>query len=149
MWVGGSCLSVVVFLFCVCVCVCLCLSVCLCCVCLVCVRERYRDIDRETNSKYWFTTPFLQPLPKLITSQVFEDLANGQFFRWRSNGSKFVTDNSSYICFITAHVAYTSKDETKSFQSRRNSFLFLSGADAPHVNVRAWALFCFHSLIRA
>ena len=35
----------------------------------------------------------------------------------------------------------------KSFESRRNSFLFLPGVDAPHVYVRAWALGCFHSLI--
>ena len=35
----------------------------------------------------------------------------------------------------------------KSFESRRNSSLFLPGVDAPHVYVRAWALGCFHSLI--
>ena len=34
----------------------------------------------------------------------------------------------------------------KSFESRRNSSLFLPGVDAPHVYVRAWALGCFHSL---
>ena len=43
--------------------------------------------------------------------------------------------------------------KSKSFESRRNSFLFLfvcflfTGVDAPHVYVRAWALGCFHSLI--
>ena len=35
----------------------------------------------------------------------------------------------------------------KSFESRRNSFFFLPGMDAPHVYVCAWALGCFHSLI--
>ena len=35
----------------------------------------------------------------------------------------------------------------KSFESRRNFFLFFSpGVDASHVYVRAWALGCFHSL---
>ena len=35
----------------------------------------------------------------------------------------------------------------KSFESRRNSFFFFLGADAPHVYMRALALGCFHSLI--
>ena len=36
----------------------------------------------------------------------------------------------------------------KSFESRRNSSsFFLPGVDAPHYDVRAWALGCFHSLI--
>ena len=52
------------------------------------------------------------------------------------------------VCFITDHVAYASSNKTKSFESRRNSFLFfLPGVDASHVYVRAWALGCFHSLI--
>ena len=41
----------------------------------------------------------------------------------------------------------------KSYESRRNSFFFLfffsflSGVDAPHAYVRAWALGCFYSHI--
>ena len=35
----------------------------------------------------------------------------------------------------------------KSFESRRNSFLFLFGVDASHVYVRALALGCFYSHI--
>ena len=36
----------------------------------------------------------------------------------------------------------------KSFESRRNLFLFFfPGAFAPHVYVRAWKLCCFHGLI--
>ena len=34
-----------------------------------------------------------------------------------------------------------------SFESRRNSFFYLSWMDAPHVYVHAWALACFHSHI--
>ena len=43
---------------------------------------------------------------------------------------------------MTDHVAYTSS-KPESFESRRNSFLFLPGVDAPHVYVRAWVLGCF------
>ena len=51
---------------------------------------------------------------------------------------------------MTAHDAYAStKENQKSFKTRRNSFFFffLPVADAPHVYVRAWTLCCFHSLI--
>ena len=50
----------------------------------------------------------------------------------------------SDVCFMLLTPAQINP---KSFESRRNSFLFLPGVDAPHVYVRAWALACFHSLI--
>ena len=37
------------------------------------------------------------------------------------------------------------KKKARSFESRRNSFFFLPGVDAPHVYVSAWALGCSHS----
>ena len=44
----------------------------------------------------------------------------------------------SNVCFITDYVAYASSNKT--FESRRISFFFLSGVDAPHVYVRATVL---------
>ena len=51
--------------------------------------------------------------------------ANEQFFCWCSNSSMFATTTQiiSDVCFITDHVAYASSNKTKSFESRRNSFL--------------------------
>ena len=81
--------------------------------------------------------------------------AHGTFFRWCSNGSKFVTNNSNYISFfavvvvvnavvvclfacllaclfllhITAHIAYASTNQTKivSIQTELFSFFFTPG----------------------
>ena len=52
----------------------------------------------------------------------------------------------SDVCFITDHVAYASSNKTKIVWIETELFL-LTGMDASHVYVRAWALVCFHSLI--
>ena len=51
----------------------------------------------------------------------------------------------SGVSFITAHVAYAVTNKTK--VTRIETELFLSGADARNVYVRAWTLCCLHSLI--
>ena len=50
------------------------------------------------DSKYWFTTSFLQPLPYLVTPQGPENcqLTSSSSFCWCSNSSKFVTKYSNY-----------------------------------------------------
>ena len=80
--------------------------------------------------------------------------------RARSNGSRSVTE----IQIISGVSSPAQIKKTKSFESRRNSsvflllffvffllfvffFLFLPGLDAPHVYVRVWTLCCFDSLI--
>ena len=45
----------------------------------------------DPNSKHWFTTSFLQPLPYLGSRKLS---ANEQFFWWCSNSSIFVTNIS-------------------------------------------------------
>ena len=81
----------------------------------------------HTNSKHWFTTSFLQPLPDLVI--------------------KFVTNNSHYIrhLFYVAMLLTPAQIKPKSFELRRN-FFFLPGVDAS-VYVHPWVLGCFHSLI--
>ena len=37
--------------------------------------------------------------------------------------------------------------QTGSHGLNRDGTRFIPGTDAPHINVRAWTLFCFHSLI--
>ena len=68
--------------------------------------------------------------------------------RWCSNGSKFVTVNSNYIC-LTTHAAYASTNKIKIVCIETElGFFFLPRADAPRVYVRACMLCCFHGLIR-
>ena len=67
--------------------------------------------------------------------------------RWCSNGSKFVTVNSNYIC-LTTHVAYASTNKIKIVCIETELGFFLPRADAPRVYVRACMLCCFHGLIR-
>ena len=106
---------------------------------------------RLSNSKHWFTTSFLQPLPYLVTSQVPENCQlTSSFFVVVQTVISFLqtTQILSDVCFITDHVLTPAQMKPKSFESRRNSFSsFLPGVDAPRVYVRAWALGCIHSLI--
>ena len=48
--------------------------------------------------------------------------------------------------FTAANKVYTSTNKT-TIVWNRDGFFFIPGVDASHVNVRAWALGCFHSLI--
>ena len=75
--------------------------------------------------------------------------ANGQFFvdAHKAVSLEQLTQIISGVSFITAHVAYTSANKPKLFESRWNFFFFLPGADTLHVHMHAWILCCFHSLI--
>ena len=70
----------------------------------------------DPNSKHWFTTFFLQPLPYLVTPQGQE---NCQLTRNSFVGAQTVvsllqtTQIISDVCFITDHVAYASSNKTK------------------------------------
>ena len=75
------------------------------------------------NSKHWFTTSFLQPLPWLITScRSWKTSA----FRWCSNSSKFVTESQIRlgVSFITDLVAYASANETLIVSSLGQTLLY-------------------------
>ena len=62
-----------------------------------CSQVPHADTGTDANSKHWFTTSFLQPLPYLGSIGSRKLSANEQFFCWCSNSSKFVTNNSDYI----------------------------------------------------
>ena len=65
----------------------------------------------DSNSKHWFTTSFLQPLPYLVTSQGPEKLVpKEQFFVGAQTEVNWLqtTQIISEVSFITDHVAYAS-----------------------------------------
>ena len=77
------------------------------------------------NSKHWFTTSFLQPLPVLsyvIGSRKLS--ANDHFFVGAQTVVSLLqtTQIISDVCFIIDRVAYASSNKTNSFESRRNFF---------------------------
>ena len=103
------------------------------------------------NSKHWYTTSFLQPLPYLVTSQGPENCQlTSSFclfiFCWCSNSSKFVTKNSNYIRRLFYNSSCCLR-QLKSNQNRlnRDGTNFSPGMDASHVYVCAWALARFLS----
>ena len=100
------------------------------------------------NSRPWFTTSFLQPLPYLVTPEGPENSANEQFFVGAQTVVSLLQTTwiISDVCFITDHVATPAQIKPKSFESRQNS-IFLPGVDVPHVYMRAWVLGCFYSHI--
>ena len=75
----------------------------------------------NANSKHWFTTSFLQPLPYLVTPQGPENcqLTNVFFVVFVVGGAQTVvsllqtTQIISAVCFITHHAAYASSNKTK------------------------------------
>ena len=71
-------------------------------------------ISQYPNSKYWFTTSFLQPLPYLAMPLGPENCQLTSNFCWCSNSSTFVktTQIISHVCFINDHVAYASSNKT-------------------------------------
>ena len=79
----------------------------------------------HTNSKHWFTTSFLQPLPYLVTPQVPENCQLTSIFCWCSNSSMFVTNNSNYIrhFFYVAMLLMPAQTKPKLFESTQNLFL--------------------------
>ena len=90
----------------------------------MCVRSLL--VHRRKHKKHKNSQKYEQ---NVVLNQILNTLP------WTSNDVK---------AFITDHVAYTSTNKTK---IEREPFLFLTGADASHVYVTAWALCCFHGLI--
>ena len=102
----------------------------------------------SSNSRHWFTTSFLQPLPGFAMPQVSpKRSANGQFFIGAQMAQVCSRQIIPGISFITAHVAYASTNKTRILWIKTELLFFLPGADAPHVYMRAWMQCCFHSLI--
>ena len=102
----------------------------------------------HANSKHWFTKPFVQPLPYLVTPQGPENCQLTSRFCWCSNSSMFVTNNSNEAKRVI-YSRQQSLHQHKSIHNRlnRNGTIFLPGVDASHVYVRALALGCFCSHI--
>ena len=78
--------------------------------------------------------------------------ANGQFFSWCSDGSKFVNTPTTHIISARVSLSYSRSccvrqhKNNKNRSKNRNYFFFLPRADVPEVYVRASTLCCFHSL---
>ena len=87
----------------------------------------YQSVSRS-NSKHWFTTSFLQPLPYLVTPQPgYRKLsANEQFFVGAQTVvSLLQTTQTSKACHLQPPTKFTpAKIKRQSFESRRNSFLY-------------------------
>ena len=99
----------------------------------------------QSNSKHWFTTSFLQPLPLFITPHVKKTVSSWTVFRWCSNGSMFVTlTDKLYQAFL---LSYASTNRTKN-HSNQDRTLLLPATDASHVYVHAWKLSCFQPYSR-
>ena len=101
------------------------------------------------NSKHWFTTSFLQPLPYLITPLGPENCQiTSSFFVGAQAvvSSLQTTQIKQGVSFIAASKVYTTTNKTTIIWIETE--LFLSpGVDASHVYVRALALGCFYSHI--
>ena len=75
------------------------------------------DTGPVPNSKHWFTTSFLQPLPYLVTPKVSENCQLTSSFV--VGGAQTVvillqtTQIISGVYFINDHVAYASSNKTK------------------------------------
>ena len=97
----------------------------------------------RANSKQWFTTSFLQPLPYQFSYAIRSRKlsANEQFFVGAQTVVSLLqtTQIISHVCFITDHVAYASSNKTKIVWIE-TELSFLPGVDASRVYVRAWAL---------
>ena len=103
------------------------------------------------NSKHWFTTSFLQPLPYLVTSQIPENCQLTSIFFFFVGAQTVVRllqtiQIKQDVSFIAANKVYTSTNKTTIVWIEMELFFFfLPGVDASHVYVGAWALGCFHS----
>ena len=111
------------------------------------------DTTLAANSKHWFTTSFLQPLPYLVMPQGPENcqLTSSFFFVffcccffWAQTG-KLVTNKSNYIRRLfynwphrlrLHHIAYASSNKTR-----------IVWIETETSCLRAWALGCFYSHI--
>ena len=89
------------------------------------MRQHGADSGWCSNSKHWFTTSFLQPLPYLVTSQVPEKCWL-TVFHYCSNSSKFVTNNSNKTrrVIIAADKVCTNINKTTSIWIKTELFSF-------------------------
>ena len=101
----------------------------------------------DSDSKHWYTTSFLQPLPYLVTPQGPE---NCQLTSSFVVGAQTVvrllqtTPIKQSVSFIAANKVYTSTNQTTIVWIETELFS-LPGVDASHVYVRAaLALGCFY-----
>ena len=69
----------------------------------------------DPDSKHWFTTSFLQPLPFSYAIGSRKLSANEQFFVGAQTEVILLQTIQiiSHVCFITDHVAYASSNKTK------------------------------------
>ena len=87
-------------------------------------RERERG-ERKLQALVYDSLP--SPTAVFSYATGSEKLsANEQFFCWRSNSSKFVTNNSNYQTFVLqlTMLLTPAQIKPKSFESRQNSFFF-------------------------
>ena len=116
----------------------------------------------RSNSKHWFTTSFLQPLPYLVTPQGPENCQLTSIFVVVGGGAQIVvsllrtTQIKQGASCIAANKVDTSANKTTIvsietelffFFSFFSFFFFLPGVDASHVYVCALVLGCFYSHI--
>ena len=113
------------------------------------VGKRCSECGLVPNSKHWFTTSFLQPLPYLVTPQGPENcrLKSSFFVGAQTIVSLLQTTQIKQgVSFTAANKVYTSTNKTTIVWIETELFL-LPGVDASHVYVRALALGCFYSHI--
>ena len=130
---------------------------------LAVVADRIRRLCRETNKTihvcivtggaklqallYNILPPTTAIIDYAIGLEKNSQLADSFFVGAQMEVSlQQTTQIISCVSFITTHVAYASINKPNSLESRQNS-LFLPGADAPHIYVHVWTLYCIHSLI--
>ena len=77
----------------------------------------------DSNSKHWFTTSFLQPLPYLFTPQVPENCQPTSSAQTVASLLQTIQTISD-VCFITDHVAYASSNKTKIIRIETDFLIF-------------------------
>ena len=131
------------------------------------VKGSYRQVSERLRPAYKLRRPGL-PIPKL-QAPVYDILPSTTAVFNYAIGSRKLSANEQFlvgaqtivsllqttqikqgVSFIAANKVYTSTTKPQSpFESRRYSFFHPAGwMRLSHVHVRAWALGCFHSLIR-
>ena len=91
----------------------------------------------------------------MIKPQVWKTVSPRTIFRWCSNGNTYVTTQIiPGLSFITAHVAYASRNKTKLVWINTTFLLLLllfftwgGRASCLRACLEGWTLCCFHSLI--
>ena len=107
-----------------------------------------QSLSEGANSKHWFTTSFLQPLPYLVMPWGSRKLsANEQFLVGAQTVVSLLqtTEIKQGVSFIATTKFMPVQIKPKSFESRRNSFS-LPRVDASRVYMGSWALGRFYRL---